>query len=305
MTIRGAPAATEQAAGMDLDAMGAHEIAAAMIRAEAAIPAALGPELPAIAEAIDAIAACVRDGGRLILAGAGMSGRLCLLQAAEVGPTFGTGKGSVIALLAGASDLASGQGLLQADPAAEDDAAAGATAISRAGVTNRDAVVAVAASGSTPWTVAALEAATTKSALAIAVTCTHPSPLGSLASVAIHPLLGPEVLAGSTRLVAASACKVVLDTLTTGAMVRLGHVYRDRMVDVEVSNQKLRDRAIRMVADLTCRPDAEARAALESVGWWARAAIVRLELDLDAEAAKAWAAAHPQLGKALDDRRGR
>ena len=125
-----------------------------------------------------------------------------------------------------------------------------------------------------------------------------------MASVAIHPLLGPEVLAGSTRLAAASACKLVLDTLTTGAMVRLGHVYRDRMVDVEVSNQKLRDRAIRMVADLTHRPDEQARAALESVGWWARAAIVRLELDLDADEARTWAAAHPRLRDALGDRRG-
>jgi N-acetylmuramic acid 6-phosphate etherase len=126
-----------------------------------------------------------------------------------------------------------------------------------------------------------------------------------VASIAIHPLIGPEVLVGSSRLAAASACKVVLDALTTGAMVGLGHVYRDRMVDVEVSNQKLRDRAIRMVADLTGRSNEEARAALESVGWWARAAIVRLELGLDAQEAPRWAAAHPQLGEALDDERGR
>jgi len=305
MTMRGASAATERAAGVDLDAMGALEIAAAMIRAEAVIPAALEPELPAIAEAIDAIAARLRDGGRLILAGAGTSGRLCLLQAAELGPTFGISEWTVIGLLAGVPDRANRHNPLQADPAADDDPGAGAVAIRQAGVTHADAVVGVAASGSTLWTVAALEAAADEGALAIAVTCAHPSALGSVASVAIHPSLGPEVLAGSTRLVAASACKLVLDTLTTGAMVKLGHVYRDRMVDVEVSNQKLRDRAVRIVADLTLRPDEQARAALESVGWWVRAAIVRLELDLDADEARTWAAAHPRLGDALGDRRGR
>jgi N-acetylmuramic acid 6-phosphate etherase len=305
MTVRGAVAATEGATGLDLDAMGTQEIAAAMIRAEAAIPAALEAELPAMAEAIDAIAARLRDGGRLVLAGAGTSGRLCLLQAAEVGPTFGARPGSVIALLAGAPERANGKDLLEADPGADDDATAGASAVSRAGVTGRDAVVAVAASGSTPWAVAALGAAASGGALAVAVACTHPSPLGSVAAIAIHPLLGPEVLAGSTRLAAASACKVVLDTLTTGAMVRLGHVYRDRMVDVEVSNQKLRERAVRMVADLTRGSDAEARDALESVDWWARAAIVRLELGLEADEARTWATAHPQLREALDDRQGR
>ncbi len=305
MTIRGASPATEHAAGADLHAMSALEIAIAMIRAEAAIPAALEPELPAIAEAIDAIAARLRDGGRLVLAGAGTSGRLCLLQAAELGPTFGVSDGTVLGLLAGTPDRPSRGELLRADPAADDDAVAGAAAISQALVTDRDAVVAVAASGSTPWTVAALESAARTGALAVAVTCAHPSPMGSVASVAIHPLLGPEVLAGSTRLVAASACKVVLDALTTGAMARLGRVYRDRMVDMQVSNQKLRDRAVRMVAYVTHRSGAEARDALESVGWWARAAIVRLELDLDADEARVWAAAHPQLGEALDDRRGR
>jgi len=305
MTVRGAPSATEHGAGLALDAMDSREIAAAMLRAEAAIPAALEPELPAIAEAIDAIASRLREGGRLILAGAGTSGRLCLLQAAELGPTFGVSEGTVVGLLAGVPVQPSHDRLLWADPAADDDAGAGAAAISLAQVANRDAVVAVAASGSTAWTVGALERAAREGALAIAVTCAHPSALGSVASIAIHPLTGPEVLVGSSRLVAASACKAVLDALTTGAMVRLGHVYRDRMVDVEVSNQKLRDRVIRMVADLTHRPDEEARAALESVAWWARAAIVRLELGLDAEQARTWAAAHTQLGEALDDRRGR
>jgi N-acetylmuramic acid 6-phosphate etherase len=305
MTVRGAPSATEHAGGRGLDSMSAREIAAAVIGGEAAISAALAPELPAIAEAIDAIAVRLSDGGRLVLAGAGTSGRLCLLQAAELGPTFGIGEGSVVGLLAGVPAQPSRDSLLRADPAAEDDAGAGVAAISLAQVTNRDAVVAVAASGSTAWTVAALDAAAREGALAIAVTCAHPSALGSVASIAIHPLIGPEVLVGSTRLAAASACKAVLDALTTGAMVRLGHVYRDRMVDVKVSNQKLRDRAIRMVADLTRRPDEEARAALESVGWWARAAIVRLELGLDAQEARTWAAAHPQLAEALDDRRGR
>jgi N-acetylmuramic acid 6-phosphate etherase len=305
MTTRVEVPATEGAGGLELDALEPLEIAAAMVRAEAAIPAALEPELPAVAAAIDTIAARLRAGGRLIMAGAGTSGRLCLLQASELGPTFGLGEERVIGLLAGARGRENPHNLLLTPPEAEDDSGAGAATIHELEVTNGDAVVAVAASGATPWTVAALEAAVGRGALGIAVACTHPSALESVATMAIHPSLGPELLAGSTRLVAASACKVVLDILTTGAMVRLGRVYRDRMVDVEASNQKLRDRAVRIVADLAGQPDQDARVALESVGWWARAAIVRLKLGLDPDEARMWAATHPQLGDALRERRGR
>jgi N-acetylmuramic acid 6-phosphate etherase len=305
VTAHAALAATERASGLDLDAMDALGIAATVIRAEAVITAALEPELSAIAQAIDGIAARLRTGGRLVLAGAGTSGRLCLLQAAELGPTFGVSDATVIGLLSGVPDRPDPRDLLRADPGAEDDAAAGSAAVAKAGVGPGDAVVAIAASGTTAWTVAALRVAAGEGALAVSVACAHPSTLGSAASIAIHPSLGPEVLAGSTRLVAASACKLVLDAITTGVMVRLGHVYRDRLVDMQVTNDKLRQRAVRMVADLTHRSDAEARVALESVSWWSRAAIASLELGLDAQEARTWAAAHPQLGEALGNREER
>lgn len=291
--------ATEGSSPIDLGAMNASEIAAAMLRAEAAMPAAVEPELPAIAEAIDRVAQRLATGGRLVLVGAGTSGRLALIQSSEVGPTFGLGPGVVAAVVAGLGTSSDPRDPIATDDAAEDDAAAGAGAIVELGVGPADAVVGIAASGRTLFTVAALETAARRGALTVAVACAHPSPLAEAATIAIHPIIGPELLAGSTRLVAGSATKLVLDILTTGSMVRLGHVHRNRMVDVRATNAKLRDRAVRIVADLTGRTDDEARAALESVGWWARAAILRLELGLDPAAARARAAAHPFLADAL------
>lgn len=291
--------ATEGSVPIDLGALSASEIAAAMLRAEAAMPAAVEPELPAIAEAIEKIAQRLAAGGRLVLAGAGTSGRLALVQSSEVGPTFGLAPGVVVGVLAGLGTSPDPRDPIATDDAAEDDAAAGAGAISELEVGPVDTVVGIAASGGTPFTVAALRAASERGALTVAIACAHPSPLAEAAAIAIHPIVGPELLAGSTRLVAGSATKLVLDILTTGSMVRLGHVHRNRMVDVRATNAKLRARAARIVADLTGCDDDAARAALESVGWWARAAIVRLELGLDPAAARAHAAAHPFLADAL------
>lgn len=266
------------------------------------MPTAVEPELPAIAEAIEKIAERLAVGGRLVLAGAGTSGRLALIQSSEVGPTFGLAPGVVVAVLAGLGTSIDPRDPIATDDAAEDDAAAGAGAIVELGVGPADAVVGIAASGRTPFTVAALETAANRGALTVAVACAHPSPLARAATIAIHPVVGHELLAGSTRLVAGSATKLVLDILTTGAMVRLGHVHRGRMVDVRATNAKLRDRAVRIVADLTGRDDDQARVALESVGWWGRAAVVHLELGLDPAAARAHAAAHPFLADALGRR---
>ncbi len=279
--------------------MPAARIAATMLRAEAAIPTAVEPELPSIAEAIDAIAQRLAAGGRLVLVGAGTSGRLALVEAAEIGPTFGLEPGVVVGVLAGLGTSTDPRDPMATDDAAEDDAAAGATAMTDRAVGPADAVVGIAASGRTPFTVAALEVAAERGSLVVAVACVDPSPLARAAAIAIHPIVGPELLAGSTRLAAGSATKLVLDMLTTGAMARIGRIHRGRMVDVRASNAKLRDRAVRIVADLTGRADDEARAALESVDWWARAAIVRLELGLDAEAARARVRAHRFLADAL------
>lgn len=290
---------TEAAAAADLGGMPAARIAAAMLRAETAICTAVEPELPSIAEAIDAIAQRLAAGGRLVLVGAGTSGRLALMEAAEIGPTFGLEPGVVVGVLAGLGASTDPRDPMATDDAAEDDATAGATAMTDLAVGPDDAVVGIAASGRTPFTVAALETAAGRGSLTVAVACVDPSPLARAAAIAIHPIVGPELLAGSTRLAAGSATKLVLDMLTTGAMARIGRIHRGRMVDVRASNAKLRDRAVRIVADLTGRADDEAQAALESVDWWARAAIVRLELGLDDGAARARARAHRFLADAL------
>jgi N-acetylmuramic acid 6-phosphate etherase len=290
---------TEAAAGVDLGRMDAAAIAAAMLGPWVPMAAAVEPELPAIARAIDGIAARMLDGGRLILVGAGTSGRLALVQAAEIAPTFGLEAGRVIGVLAGLGTSTDPRNPVATDDATEDDAAAGAAVIAELDAGAGETVVGIAAGGRSPYTVAALEAAARRGSLTVAVTCAHPSPLAGVAAIAIHPVVGPEVLAGSTRLMAGTVTKVVLDILTTGAMARTGHVHGGRMIDVRPSNAKLRDRAIGIVADLTGRADEAARAALESVGWWPRAAVLRLELGLDAAAARARASAHPFLADAL------
>lgn len=279
--------------------MPAAQIAAAMLRTETAICTAIEPELPSIAEAIDAIAGRLAAGGRLVLVGAGTSGRLAAMEVAEVGPTFGLEPGIVVGVLAGLGASVDPHDPMATDDAAEDDSRAGAAAMAGLAVGPDDAVVGIATSGRTPFTVAALVTAAEDGALAVAIACVDPSPLARAAAIAIHPIVGPELLAGSTRLAAGSATKLVLNMLTTGAMARIGRIHHGRMVDLRPTNAKLRDRAVRIVADLTGRPDDEARDTLESVDWWARAAIVRLELGLGAEAARARAHSHQFLADAL------
>lgn len=294
-----ATSTTEAPAPLDLDALSTVDIVATFARLDATISDAIEPELPAIVAAVDAVAARMAAGGRLVFVGAGTSGRLGLLQVAEIGPTFGLEEGIVVAILAGVPEQLDPDNLLATDDAAEDDAGAGATAIAARRITAADAIVGIAASGRTPFTRGALAAARARGALTIALACDHPTPLAEIAELTIHPVVGPEIVAGSTRLRAGTATKMVLDILATGAMVKLDRVVRGRMIDVRPTNAKLRDRAIRIVAELTGHPTDEARNALESVGWSARTAVILLELELDPDRALARAAAHRSLGEAL------
>ena len=282
---------TEWAAAADLGAMTPLETATAFACAVTAIPPVIESQVSAMATAIAALRDRLVQGGRLILVGAGTSGRLATMEAAEVGPTFGLKDGVVVAIVAE----------VDADAADEagDDERAGAAAITGLGVGAADALVGIAASGRTPFTLAAMQAAAARGALTIALTCAHPSPMADVAAIAIHPVVGPELLAGSTRLAAGTATKIVLDCLTTGVMAQLGHVYRGRMIDIRAANTKLRDRATRMTADLAGSSEEEAREALESVEWWPRAAIIALKLGLDAADALARAADFPLLDDAL------
>jgi N-acetylmuramic acid 6-phosphate etherase len=281
---------------VDLDRLPTDALLARIAEEDATVPAAVAAELPAIAAAVDAIVERLLRGGRLIYLGAGTSGRLAVMEAAETGPTFSTEPDQVIGLMAG------GRGAeWRSDEGAEDDRAAGAAEIAALRVDANDAVVALSASGSTPFAVAAAREARRRGALTVSIACDHPTPLADAAELAIHPQTGPEVVAGSTRLRAGTAQKLVLNMLTTAAMVRLGKVYRNLMVDVRATNRKLRARATRIVAEVTERPPAEIQAALEASGWSAKLAIAMLVTGLPADAARERLVASRSLAALIDD----
>jgi len=223
----------------------------------------------------------LRDGGRLVYVGAGSSGAIAALDADECEATFSTEPGQVTALTAGA-------GLASAEEreAAEDDGDAGKRAVGELGVSARDAVVGVSASGRTPYVVEALRAAAAGGALTVAVVAVRDSELGRLADHELAAVVGPEFVAGSTRLKAGTAQKLVLNTISTVAMIRLGKTYGDLMVDVRSSNEKLAARARRIVMAATGVPEDKAEAALAEAGGSAKVAIVTLLAGTDAATAR-------------------
>jgi len=242
----------------DLDLRPTMEILELMNREDVRVPEAVRAALPRLAVLVDGIAARMAEGGRLVYVGAGTSGRLGVLDAAECPPTFGISPDRVVALIAGGEPA-----LTRAVEGAEDDVEAGRLDIRRIGVGSRDAVVGLAASGRTPYTCAALEEAGRLGALTGAVTCSPGSRLGRLAEVAVEVDTGPEILAGSTRLKAGTAQKLILNMISTAVMVRLGYVYDNLMVNVQPTNRKLWRRAVEIVRRLTGVDDLAARRALE------------------------------------------
>jgi N-acetylmuramic acid 6-phosphate etherase len=263
------------------DERSTQELVELMNREDAAVPAAVGRANAALAAAIDAVAERLRAGGRLVYVGAGTSGRLGELDAAECESTFSTAPGQVVAVVAGA-DLASAQ---ERD-AAEDDAEAGARALRELEVSARDAVVAISASGRTPFVRGACEAAAGAGALTVAVVSVPDSELGRAARHEVPVVAGPEFIAGSTRLKAGTAQKLVLNTISTVAMIRLGKTYGDLMVDVAGTNHKLRARARRAVRLATGASDGEVEAALADAGGSAKVAIVSLLAGVEADVAR-------------------
>jgi N-acetylmuramic acid 6-phosphate etherase len=203
-------------------------------------------QLPHIASAVDAIAARMQRGGRLIYIGAGTSGRLGVLDASECPPTFGTHPGLVVGLIAGGLNA-----LTEAVEGAEDNLEGGRIEVAEIGVNENDSVIGIAASGRTPYAVGGLREARKRGALAVSIACNHPSPIGDLAEISITLVVGPEVVSGSTRLKAGTAQKMVLNMISTAVMIRLGKTYSNLMVDVQPSNIKLRQRARRIVAEAT------------------------------------------------------
>src|SRR5579864_7222862 len=264
----------------DLDLLPVLEQARLMNAEDHRVPEAVAAALPAVATAVTKIAEALRSGGRLLYVGAGTSGRIAALDAAECPPTFGTDPEMVQAVLAGGP-----RALVESVEGAEDDAAAGAREIDVRDVSPADVVVGIAASGETPFTVAAVRRARERGAWTAGIACNTGSSLEAASDLAIVPLVGPEVVAGSTRLKAGTAQKLVLNTLSTLAMVRLGKVYGNLMVDLRATNAKLRRRAARIVAAAASTAEDQADAALGRAGGRVPVAIVMLRLALDADAA--------------------
>jgi N-acetylmuramic acid 6-phosphate etherase len=248
--------------------------------ADRAVFDALAAALPSIARAADAIAQRLEAGGRWFYTGAGTSGRLGALDAAELPPTFGTGPSLVVALLAGGREA-----MFQAVEGAEDDADAGARDLASAGLTGKDVVVGIAASGSTPYVIGALQEARRRGALAVAVVCRKDAPLEKLADIGILLDTGKEVLAESSRLKAGTAQKIALNMLSTAVMAKRGLVYRDEMVAMKPTNEKLRKRAVRIVADLAGIGAEAAEDFLRMGNWHLPSALISAKWGLDAPAA--------------------
>ncbi|MCM3876103.1 MAG: N-acetylmuramic acid 6-phosphate etherase [Thermoanaerobaculia bacterium] len=256
------------------------ELVTRLHEADRAVQGALGAALPAIARAADAIAGRLVAGGRWFYSGAGTSGRLGALDAAELPPTFGTEPSLVVALLAGGRAA-----MFEAVEGAEDDSGAGARDLVAAGLAGKDAVVGVAASGATPYVIGALEQAKRAGALAVAVVCRPNGPLERLADIGILLDTGEEVLAESSRLKAGTAQKIALNMLSTAVMAKRGLVYRGEMVAMRPTNEKLKKRAVRIVAEIAGIGAENAEDLLGRCNWHLPTALISAKWKLDASAA--------------------
>lgn len=271
-----------------------------MNREDARVALAVRRALPEIARAVDAIAKSFESGGRLIYVGAGTSGRLAVLDASECPPTFGTPPRMVQALIAGGD-----RALRRAVEGAEDSATNGARDLRRAGVSNNDVVVGVAASGMTPYVLGALRVAQQRGATTVGLTSNPESRLAKQARIAIVVDTGPEVVAGSTRLKAGTAQKMVLNMLSTSAMVRVGRVYENWMVGVALTNRKLKQRGARILEEIAGLSASAAKHALRRAGHNLPAALVMLKTGADRNGArKRLAVAGGNVRKALEMRDG-
>jgi len=248
---------------------------------DAKVTAAVEAEILQIAAAVQLVASSLRRGGRLITLGAGTSGRLGVLDASECPPTFGVAPGRVVGLIAGGPGA-----MFQAVEGAEDDPLLGAAAVAEADVTALDTVVGISASGQAPFVLGAMREARTRGAATIGLATNRPSALESVVDVMIAPVVGPEILAGSTRLKSGTAQKLVLNMISTGAFIEIGKTYGNLMVDVQATNSKLQARALRIVRHVSGASAEDAEKALEESGGSAKVAIVLLHRSLGAEDAR-------------------
>jgi len=281
----------------DIDTFSSLEIVTLINDEDAKVAAAVRRELPNIARAVDVIVERMKRGGRLFYFGAGTSGRLGVLDASEMPPTYSTPPEWVQGFIAG-GDVA----LRRSIEGAEDDPQAGAQVVRGAQVNESDVVVGITASGGAPWVLGAVAKARRRGAATIALTCNPDSPLAQQSEVVIAPVVGPEVVAGSSRMKAGTAQKMVLNMLTTATMIRLGKVYGNLMVDVQPTNAKLRRRAVRILQQAAGADPQAAQAALEATGYQVKPALVMLLAGVDAvEARRRLSAADGFVRRAVRD----
>jgi len=265
----------------DLDEMSPLEIVSVMNQEDQKVPAAIKTELPQIATAAEKISQSFKKGGRLFYIGAGTSGRLGVLDAAECVPTFGTEPEMVQGLIAGG-----GKAMTLAVEGAEDDVELGASDLKDRDLTENDVVVGIAASGRTPYVVGALDYAKSVGADTIALSCNQDSIISQHAETKIEVVVGPEVLSGSTRLKSGTAQKMVLNMLSTAAMVGVGKTYGNLMVDVKPTNKKLVQRSINIIVEVTGVKADIAQATLEEANYSVKDAIVMISNKMDQAAAE-------------------
>ena len=268
-----------------------------MNREDRRVAAAVAKEIPPIARAADAVVNAIHNGGRLIYVGAGSSGRIGVLDAAECPPTFGVSPKLVQALIAGGR-----RAVTSAVEGAEDATQTAVRDLRAKKFTKRDVLVGITASGTTPYVMKALAYARKLGATTVAITCNSSAPVTRLANIAIAPNVGPEILTGSTRLKAGTAQKMVLNMLSTAAMVRLGHAYQNFMIDALPTNKKVAARALRILHATTGKSLSAAEHALRQAGHDMRTALVMLKLGVPARHAKhKLAAARHDLRTALGE----
>jgi N-acetylmuramic acid 6-phosphate etherase len=266
---------------MNIDVLGTAEILRAINREDRSVPDAVEKVIPDIARAVDRIVDAFGKGGRLIYVGAGTSGRLGVLDAAECPPTFSVPPDMVVGLIAGGADA-----LVSATEGAEDAVEEGVAALERIGLASKDVVVGLAASGRTPYVLAALTYAKALGATTIALSCNPRSSIAQIAEIAILPIVGPEVLAGSTRMKSGTAQKLVLNMLTTASMIRIGKCYQNLMVDLKPTNLKLFARAARIVMQATGCTEEQAQEALTRTDNDVKLAILTTITGMNLEQAK-------------------
>lgn len=237
--------------------------------------------LPEVAATVDAVVARLENGGRLFYVGTGTSGRLGVLDASELPPTFGVESGLVQGVIAGGIDA-----LYKATEASEDDARSAEVDLAARGLSSKDALIGIAASGRTPYTIGALEYARSLRCFTACITCNPDSPITEAADVAIVAVVGPEAIAGSTRMKAGTAQKLILNMISTVTMIRLGYVVGNRMTNMRTANNKLRERSVRIVAAETGRTETEAKELLAAAADDLRVALVMAQANVSMDEAK-------------------